>query len=124
MSRSGPFTHRRLSYRLRRKGVTHHAASWNTARHPPAPFRTRPTECREELTGLSIVVAVFEQHLTGALGDDLLIGAVPPAAISDWRYLGVSLFAGIVTFLRPSIIDRLRSPVLLFDTAGLGRLYG
>ena len=45
---------------------------------------------------------------------------MPPAAISDWRYLGVSLLAGIVTFLRPSIIDRLRSPVLVFDAAGLG----
>ena len=51
---------------------------------------------------------------------DLLIGAVPPAAISDWRYLAVSLLAGIVTFWRPSAIDRLRSPVLLFDAAGLG----
>ena len=32
----------------------------------------------------------------------------------------MSLLAGIVTFLRPSIIDRLRSPVLVFDAAGLG----
>jgi uncharacterized membrane protein YeiH len=55
----------------------------------------------------------------GGIARDLLIGAVPPAAISDWRYLGVSLLAGIGTFWRPSIIDRLRSPVLLFDAAGL-----
>jgi hypothetical protein len=27
----------------------------------------------------------------------LLIGAVPPAAISDWRYLAVSLLAGMAT---------------------------
>jgi uncharacterized membrane protein YeiH len=45
---------------------------------------------------------------------------VPPAAISDWRYLAVSLLAGILTFWQPSAIDRLRSPVLLFDAAGLG----
>jgi hypothetical protein len=45
---------------------------------------------------------------------------VPPAAISDWRYLAVSLLAGIVTFWRPSIIDRLRSPALLFDAQGWG----
>ena len=56
----------------------------------------------------------------GGITRDLLIGAVPPAAISDWRYLAVSLLAGIVTFWRPSIIDRLRSPALLFDAAGLG----
>jgi uncharacterized membrane protein YeiH len=50
----------------------------------------------------------------------LLIGAVPPGAISDWRYLAVSLLAGFITFWRPSNIDRLSNPVLLFDAAGLG----
>jgi uncharacterized membrane protein YeiH len=56
---------------------------------------------------------------TGGITRDLLIGAVPPAAISDWRYLAVSLFAGTVAFWRPSTIARLRSPVLIFDAAGL-----
>jgi uncharacterized membrane protein YeiH len=45
---------------------------------------------------------------------------VPPAAVSDWRYLAVSLLAGVITFWWPFAIDRLRSPVLLFDAAGLG----
>ena len=44
---------------------------------------------------------------------------MPPAAISDWRYLAVSLLAGMVTFYWFSGIDRLRSPVLVFDGAGL-----
>jgi len=43
-----------------------------------------------------------------------------PAAISDWGYLAVSLLAGSVTFWRPSVVERRRSPVLLFDAAGLG----
>ena len=50
----------------------------------------------------------------------LLATASKPAAISDWRYLTMSLLAGIVTFWRPSAINRVRSPVLLFDAAGLG----
>ena len=50
----------------------------------------------------------------------LLATASKPAAISDWRYLAMSLLAGIVTFWRPSAINRVRSPVLLFDAAGLG----
>ena len=54
-----------------------------------------------------------------AMARDLLIGSIPRAAIIDWRYLAVSLLAGIVTFWRVSLIDRLRSPVLLFDAAGL-----
>jgi uncharacterized membrane protein YeiH len=61
----------------------------------------------------------FAAANTGGITRDLLIGAVPPAAISDSRYLAVSLLAGIVTFWRPSIIARLRSPVLIFDAAGL-----
>jgi uncharacterized membrane protein YeiH len=72
---------------------------------------------------LDLVEVLGLSYATGNAGGitrDLLIGAVPPAAISDWRYLAVSLLAGIVTFWRPSIIDRLRSPALLFDAAGLG----
>ena len=67
-----------------------------------------------------VLVLSYAAGNTGGITRDLLIGAVPPAAISDWRYLAVSLLAGIVTFWRPSIIDRLRSPALLFDAAGLG----
>jgi uncharacterized membrane protein YeiH len=48
-----------------------------------------------------------------------LIGAVPPASISDWRYLAVSLIAGVVTFYCDPIVRRWRSPVLVFDGAGL-----
>jgi uncharacterized membrane protein YeiH len=53
---------------------------------------------------------------------DLLIGAVPPAAISDWRYLAVSLLAGLVVFFWYPISERLRNlsnHVLVFDAAGL-----
>ena len=48
-----------------------------------------------------------------------MIGAVPPAAISDWRYVAVSILAGLITFYCYRIINRLSSPVLVFDAAGL-----
>jgi uncharacterized membrane protein YeiH len=53
---------------------------------------------------------------------DLLIGAVPPAAISDWRYLAVSLLAGLIMFFWYPISERLRTlrnHVLVFDAGGL-----
>jgi uncharacterized membrane protein YeiH len=75
---------------------------------------------KHRLDLFGVLVLSYAAGNAGGIARDLLIGAVPPAAISDWRYLGVSLLAGIVTFWRPSIIDRLRSPVLLFDAAGLG----
>jgi uncharacterized membrane protein YeiH len=74
---------------------------------------------RHRLDLFGVLVLSFAAANTGGITRDLLIGAVPPAAISDWRYLAVSLLAGIVAFWRPSIIARLRSPVLILDAAGL-----
>lgn len=55
----------------------------------------------------------------GGIARDLLIGSVPPAAVSDWRYLVASLLAGAITFCGPSAVDRLSRSVLIFDAAGL-----
>ena len=58
----------------------------------------------------------------GRLTRDVLIGAVPPAALRDWRYLGISVVAGLVVFfssLLPERQQRLRNLVLTFDAAGL-----
>ena len=75
---------------------------------------------RKRLDLFGVMVLSFAAGNAGGIARDLLIGATPPAAISDWRYLAVSLLAGLVTFWRPSNIDRLSSPVLLLDAAGLG----
>jgi len=66
-----------------------------------------------------ILVLSFVAGNVGGITRDVLIGSVPPAAISDWRYLAVSLLAGVITFCWYSAVDRLRSPVLVFDAAGL-----
>jgi uncharacterized membrane protein YeiH len=78
---------------------------------------TAGVKCRLDLFG--VLVLSFAAGNAGGIARDLLIGAVPPAAISDWRYLAVSLLAGVITFYWFSGIDRLRSPVLVFDGAGL-----
>ena len=44
------------------------------------------------------MVLAFATGNAGGITRDLLIGAVPPAAIRDWRYLGVCILAGFVTF--------------------------
>jgi uncharacterized membrane protein YeiH len=74
---------------------------------------------KRRLDLFGVLVLSFAAGNAGGITRDLLIGAVPPAAISDWRYLAVSLLAGIITFYWFSGIDRLRSPVLVFDGAGL-----
>jgi uncharacterized membrane protein YeiH len=74
---------------------------------------------KRRLDLFGVLVLSFTAANTGGISRDVLIGAVPPAALSDWRYLAVSLLAGLLTFLWPSCIDRLRSPVLVFDGLGL-----
>jgi uncharacterized membrane protein YeiH len=74
---------------------------------------------RHRLDLFGVLVLSFAAGSAGGLTRDLLLGATPPPAISDWRYIGVSLAAGLVTFYRAPIIDRLRSPVLVLDAAGL-----
>lgn len=56
---------------------------------------------------------------SGGIVRDVLIGAVPPAALQDWRYVAVALLAGVVTLSWHSVLERLRNPVQLFDAAGL-----
>jgi uncharacterized membrane protein YeiH len=74
---------------------------------------------RRRLDVFGVLVLSFVAANTGGITRDLLIGAVPPAAINDWRYLGVSLVAGILTFCFPSAIMRRWNPILVFDAAGL-----
>jgi len=57
--------------------------------------------------------------VAGGIARDLLIGAVPPAAIAQWHYLAATIAAGLLGFFASTLIARLKTPVLLFDAAGL-----
>jgi uncharacterized membrane protein YeiH len=64
---------------------------------------------------LSVVAAT-----AGGIIRDVLIGSIPPAAIHDWRYITLSLVAGIVTFFWYPLVGKMQSPVQIFDALGLG----
>ncbi len=66
-----------------------------------------------------VLVLAFVTGNAGGITRDLLIGAVPPSAISDWRYLAVSAGAGLVTFAWYPHVERARVPLLVLDAAGL-----
>lgn len=74
---------------------------------------------RRKLDIFGILVLSFAASSAGGITRDLLIGAVPPAAISDWRYLAVALAAGLLIFFCHSLIARLRPAILMFDAGGL-----
>jgi uncharacterized membrane protein YeiH len=74
---------------------------------------------RQRLDVFGVLVLAFAAGNAGGITRDLLIGAVPPAAIADWRYLVISLLAGVATFWRYGTVRRLQNAVLLFDALGL-----
>ena len=74
---------------------------------------------RRRLDVFGVLVLSFAASSFGGISRDLLIGAVPPAALVDWRYLGVSLVAGLLAFFWASLIDKLRNPVRVLDAMGL-----
>src|SRR5690348_1577746 len=74
---------------------------------------------KHRLDLFGVLVLAFAAGNSGGMARDVMVGAVPPAALSDWRYVAVSILAGLITFYWYRAIDRLSSPVLIFDAAGL-----
>lgn len=74
---------------------------------------------KHRLDIFGVLVLSFTAANSGGIARDVMIGATPVAALSDWRYVAVSLFAGLLTFYCYSYIDRLSGSVLIFDAAGL-----
>ncbi len=74
---------------------------------------------KRRLDLFGVLVLSFAASVAGGIFRDLLIGYTPPAALRDWRYLGISLAAGVVTFIWHPRLSRLQSPILVFDAAGL-----
>lgn len=74
---------------------------------------------RKRLDLFGVLVVAWVAAVAGGITRDLLIGAVPPAAIANWRYLAAAVAAGLLGFFAADLIARLRTPVLLFDAAGL-----
>lgn len=75
---------------------------------------------REELDVFGVAVIAFVSGLGGGMLRDVLLGAVPPIAITDWRYLAVGCGAGFATFAFPHVASRLRRPFIVLDAFGLG----
>ncbi|HTK53762.1 MAG TPA: TRIC cation channel family protein, partial [Gemmatimonadaceae bacterium] len=66
-----------------------------------------------------VLVLSFAAANFGGIIRDLLIGAVPPPGIADWRYIAVPILAGLATFRWGWMIDRMQSSVQIFDAGGL-----
>jgi uncharacterized membrane protein YeiH len=57
--------------------------------------------------------------LGGGIVRDVLIGYLPPATFSDWRYLAVAAGGGLVAFGLGQRLNRLVRPITVLDAVGL-----
>jgi uncharacterized membrane protein YeiH len=75
---------------------------------------------RHRLDLFGVLVLSFVAANGGGVMRDTMIGATPPAALQDWRYVAISIAAGLLTFWRADAIERWRNPVQTLDAVGLG----
>lgn len=73
---------------------------------------------RLDLFGIAAVA--FMVACGGGIIRDVCIGAIPPAGLSNWRYLAASLLASLFAIAAVAPVRRMRQPVLFFDAIGLG----
>ena len=79
---------------------------------------TAARRCQLDLFG--ILAVAFITACGGGIARDVLIGAIPPAGLSDWRYLLTAVIAALFTIAAYPWVERLTYPVRLFDAMGLG----
>ena len=75
-------------------------------------------ERRLDLFGVYAVA--FIAACGGGILRDICVSALPPVAISDWRYLACAGLASTVTIWAGPWVQRLKNPVAIFDSLGLG----
>lgn len=74
---------------------------------------------RRGLDVFGVLVVAFASACSGGILRDVLIGATPPAAFTDWRYLAAAMAAGLAVFVWGAAIEKVSAPILLVDAAGL-----
>jgi uncharacterized membrane protein YeiH len=75
---------------------------------------------RGNLDVLGLMVLAFAVALGGGIIRDLLIGAVPPASLRDWRYAVLAFLGAAITFVLHRTIEGIPPSVLMvLDAAGL-----
>ncbi|HEX2177824.1 MAG TPA: trimeric intracellular cation channel family protein [Nocardioidaceae bacterium] len=75
---------------------------------------------RKALDIFGVLVLAAITGLGGGTLRDVLIGALPPAALQQWPYIAVSVAAGLLAFRFHPALSRMERVVGVFDAAGLG----
>lgn len=74
---------------------------------------------QKRLDLFGIFTAAYATACGGGIIRDVCIGALPPAGLSDWRYLALIILAVYLVISGAQFVEKLSRPVLVFDAAGL-----
>lgn len=74
---------------------------------------------RKGLDVFGVLMLAGATGLGGGFLRDVLIGATPPAALADWRYLLVPIAAGLITFRFHGAVGRRERAITVSDAFGL-----
>ncbi len=74
---------------------------------------------RKRMDLFGVLVLAVATGLGGGVMRDLLLGHVPPATLTDWRYLAPAAAAGLIVFVEYDRIVHLSRFITGFDAAGL-----
>ena len=75
---------------------------------------------RKGLDVFGVLVLAGTTGLGGGFLRDVLIGATPPDALEDWRYLIVPVVAGLLAFVYHPALGRVERSINVLDAFGLG----
>jgi uncharacterized membrane protein YeiH len=69
---------------------------------------------------LGLMVLAFSTALAGGIFRDLLIGAIPPSSLRDWRYSAMAFTGAVIVFFAYRFLQGIPGEVILvLDAAGL-----
>jgi len=74
---------------------------------------------RKQLDAFGILVLGWAAGLGGGMLRDVLIGAVPPVGISDWRFIGAAVLGGAVMYFFHPRLERARRFIVVLDAGAL-----
>jgi uncharacterized membrane protein YeiH len=70
---------------------------------------------------LGILVLAFVSALGGGILRDVLLGALPPNALRDWRYGAAAIIGGVLIMVGFGLMTKFpHMPLIMMDAAGLG----
>lgn len=74
---------------------------------------------KKEFDLFGVLFLSFVVSVAGGIMRDVLIGAVPPAAIAEIHYFAIAIFGGLLTFFWAGRVARYQRLILLLDAVGL-----